>query len=81
MKQASEEVNIIDKIHLYIATEKLDNETKELLNDAAKILSILHNQIYFIAYDYIELSYEKIEWQRNDYIKRCRKLLTNFYSD
>lgn len=31
--------------------------------------------IEFIAHDYIELSHDKIEWQRNDHVKRCRKFL------
>lgn len=33
------------------------------------------NLISFIANDYVELSHDKIEWQRNDYRKRCRDFL------
>jgi len=33
--------------------------------------------IRFIAYDYVELSYDKIVWQRNEYIKICREWLEN----
>jgi hypothetical protein len=33
------------------------------------------NLIKFIANDYCELSYEKIIWQRDDYIKRCKQFL------
>ena len=29
----------------------------------------------FIANDYLELSHEKAEWQRNDWRKRCEKLI------
>ena len=31
--------------------------------------------IWFIANDYYELSYDKIKWQRDDWRKRCRKLI------
>lgn len=31
--------------------------------------------ISFIANDYVELSYEKVLWQRNEYIKICREWL------
>lgn len=31
--------------------------------------------IRFIATDYIELSHEKIAWQRDEYIKICREWL------
>lgn len=31
--------------------------------------------IRFIANDYVELSYEKVLWQRNEYIEICREWL------
>ena len=31
--------------------------------------------IRFIAYDYVELSYDKIVWQRDEYIKICKEWL------
>lgn len=31
--------------------------------------------IAYIAYDYVELSHDKVLWQRNDYIKICREWL------
>jgi hypothetical protein len=31
--------------------------------------------IRFIATDYVELSYKKVLWQRNEYIKICREWL------
>ena len=31
--------------------------------------------IRFIATDYVELSHEKVLWQRNEYIKICREWL------
>ena len=32
--------------------------------------------IHYIANDYIELSYEKAQCQRDDWLKRCRKTIT-----
>ena len=34
--------------------------------------------IKFIARDYVELSHDKVLWQRNDYIKRCQKFLDKY---
>lgn len=31
--------------------------------------------IRFIALDYVELSYEKVIWQRNDHMKICKEWL------
>lgn len=31
--------------------------------------------IRFIATDYVELSYDKIAWQRDEYIKICKEWL------
>jgi len=31
--------------------------------------------VRFIANDYLELSYEKAQWQRDDWKKRCERLL------
>ena len=34
------------------------------------------SMVYFFADDYLELSYEKAQWQRDDWMKRCRKLIS-----
>lgn len=48
-------------------------EDKEVAKLAANEIKILREQIRRIAHDYVELSYEKAMWQRDDYIKSCRK--------
>ena len=35
----------------------------------------LYNFVHFVANDYVELSHDKVRWQRDDYIKRARKIL------
>lgn len=35
--------------------------------------------IQYIATDRLELSYEKVEWQRNHYVKICREWLEKNY--
>lgn len=40
----------------------------------------LYNLVYFIANDYVELSYEKVALQRDDYMKRARKVLAEIYT-
>lgn len=37
--------------------------------------------VMFIANDYYELSHDKIEWQRNDWMKRCGKLIEELEND
>ncbi|NDB61993.1 hypothetical protein EB001_26670 [bacterium] len=34
--------------------------------------------VEFIANDYHELSYEKAQWQRDDWKKRCKKLIEEY---
>jgi len=33
------------------------------------------SMVHYIANDYIELSYEKAQCQRDDWLKRCRKTI------
>ena len=37
--------------------------------------------VQFIANDYHELSYEKAQWQRDDWKKRCKKLIEDDYDE
>ena len=37
--------------------------------------------VQFIANDYLELSYEKAQWQRDDWKKRCKKLIEEDYKE
>lgn len=34
----------------------------------------LEDFVRFIATDYVELSHDKVRWQRDDYVQRARKL-------
>ena len=45
--------------------------TEEIESEAIKLIKMIAN-------DYVELSHDKIKWQRDDYIKRCRKFLDNY---
>ena len=47
-----------------------------IANKEAEIerLQKYRNLVHFIANDYYELSYEKAQWQRDDWKKRCMKL-------
>ena len=46
-------------------------EYEKVLEEREKLFNFVH----FVANDYVELSYEKIQWQRDDFIKRARKIL------
>ena len=47
-------------------------EMKQTIADLEKYRDMVH----FIANDYIELSYEKAQCQRDDWYKRCNKTIT-----
>jgi len=54
-------------------------ESGKLMIEAANLLRTLYSEIYFIKNDYIELSHHKIQLQRDDYIKRCQKMIKLFH--
>lgn len=41
----------------------------------AENFSKLRNFVLYIANDYVELSHDKVRWQRDDYIRTAQKLL------
>lgn len=60
----------------------LDYQTKlnPLLDDAAAEIERLRRALRLIANDYVELSHDKVRWQRDDHIKTARKALEESYS-
>lgn len=54
-------------------------EMKQTISDREAVIANLENYqstVRFIANDYIELSYEKAQLQRDDWYKRCHKTIT-----
>jgi hypothetical protein len=47
----------------------------DTVRDELKRLEKYEKLVHFIANDYHELSYEKAQWQRDDWKKRCWKLI------
>jgi len=47
----------------------------EVIIAAAKDMQRMWNLIHDIANDYIELSHDKVRWQRDDYVNKAKKLL------
>lgn len=56
------------------------SKTKEL-EEAKKKLEVLTYFIMYIANDYIELSHDKIVVQRNDYMRRAKKIRESLHSE
>ena len=53
-------------------------ELRNSIQDLTKEIKRLHqyeSMVHYIANDYIELSYEKAQCQRDDWLKRCRKTI------
>ena len=65
--------------------ELMDHDAvRDLVRDCRDELAKLQRYrdlVWFIANDYHELSYEKIQWQRDDWQKRCTKLRNELESD
>jgi hypothetical protein len=55
-----------------------------LYKDAADEITRLRKYeelVRFIANDYHELSHDKAQWQRDDWKKRCKKLIEEYYEN
>ena len=50
-------------------------------NDEIMRLQKYEKLVQFIANDYHELSHDKASWQRNDWKKRCKKLIEDDYDE
>jgi len=48
---------------------------RDLLIQEIKRLQKYESMVHYIASDYIELSYDKAQWQRDDWLKRCKKTI------
>ena len=55
--------------------------TTELLVKEVARLRQYESMVYYIANDYVELSYEKAQWQRDDWLKRCRKTIAEAHPE
>jgi hypothetical protein len=51
------------------------------VRDELNRLAEYEKLVQFIANDYHELSYEKAMWQRDDWKKRCKKLIEEDYDN
>jgi hypothetical protein len=55
--------------------------TVEDLKEAIVEIKRLRNALHIIANDYVELSHDKVHWQRDDHIRTARKALAESYKD
>ena len=49
--------------------------------DAIAEIERLRATLRYIANDYVELSHDKVHWQRDDHIRTARKALAESYKD
>jgi hypothetical protein len=54
------------------------NDVREV---AADEIERLRATLHYIANDYVELSHDKVQWQRDDHMKMARKALAESYKD
>jgi hypothetical protein len=67
---------------------KPDGKGRYKTLDAMKVATQLDDRlqkyrdlVMFIANDYHEISFEKAQWQRDDWKKRCKKLIEEDYDN
>jgi len=60
--------------------KKQQEEELEIYRKEIERLREYRSVVHFIANDYYELSYDKIKWQRDDWRKRCQKVIEENYS-
>lgn len=61
-----------------------ENKVKEQAKEIEKLTKErdeAESVVRFIASDYLELSHHKVEWQRNDWRKRCVKFVESLYAN
>lgn len=58
---------ISDLIYSQMKDEEAGAEIQQYMSE-------LYEFARFIATDYVELSHDKVVWQRNDYIKRAKEI-------
>lgn len=61
--------------------EEREDGTYVRYEDVEERLDKLEAFVMWIARDYVELSHDKVRWQRDDYIKRARELLEELYDE
>ena len=59
---------VLDQIYVGMSDEEVAAEVTQYVNE-------LYAFVRYIATDYVELSHDKVRWQRDDYIKQAKKLL------
>jgi hypothetical protein len=67
---------VTDKLEMPVEqfVEAVSKENDRLRQEVER-LQQYESMVHYIANDYIELSYEKAQCQRDDWLKRCRKTI------
>ena len=78
------EIDIVDRLRDMLPNSEFAPSENWLPYKAADEIERLRKYealVHFIANDYHELSYEKVKWQRDDWKKRCEKLIAQDWKD
>jgi len=59
---------VLDQIYVGMKDEETATEVTQYVSE-------LYEFVRYIATDYVELSHDKVRWQRDDYIKQAKKIL------
>ena len=59
---------VLDQIYVGMKDEETAAEVTQYVSE-------LYEFVRYIATDYVELSHDKVRWQRDDYIKQAKKIM------
>ena len=71
--------DIVEQLNAMYECEQGDPDFA-FIKEAANEIERLRRALHIIANDYVELSHDKVRWQRDDHIKTARKALEESYS-
>ena len=71
--------DIVEQLNAMYECEQGDPDFA-FIKEAANEIERLRQALHIIANDYVELSHDKVRWQRDDHIKTARKALEESYS-
>ena len=65
----------------WISPNAAEKNAELVCKRAAEEIKQLRVALHYIANDYVELSHDKAQWQRDDHMKMARKALAESYKD
>lgn len=73
--------DIVERLREGLYDQEIETMLYPLLDEAADEIERLRATLRYIANDYVELSHDKVRWQRDDHMKMAGKALAESYKN